>query len=157
MNLEIELQLLRLFQGELSPEQARALAERLEREPELAAAHARLRNAWEGLALPPAAPAPLGFTNRVMAEVRSAAAGGGARGGLHEREGWSLAMAPTWVRRTAAAALIAGVALGAGIGLRWPAEDSAQAGTISLVESYRAMVNDAPPVPAAAPRPEYRP
>jgi anti-sigma factor RsiW len=106
-----EIELMRLLHGELPPERARALEGRLAAEPELARAYRLLGEKWEGLELAPAAPPPLGFSVRVMAEVRSAAREGAALS-------WSLA--PTWVRAAAAAALVGGIALGAlgaGLGL----------------------------------------
>jgi anti-sigma factor RsiW len=108
MNRATELDLMRLLHGELPEDQARALRSRLEREPELAAAWARLERTWNGLELPPAAPAPAGFAQRTLSRARREA---GAEGG-----GLSWSAAPRWVRATAAAALAAGLALGVGAG-----------------------------------------
>src|ERR1700720_1166958 len=116
--LEVDkVELLGLLQGELPPERASALRERLVREPELAAAWRRLESAWEGLTLPPPAPVPLGFSGRVMSRVREQAGGAPPLGaGAGATITW--AAVPTWVRATCAAALVAGVLLGAGLGSR---------------------------------------
>ena len=106
MNRATEMELMRLLHGELPADRARELRARLEREPELAEAMARLERTWDGLELPPAAPVPLGFAQRVAARAREQA------GAV------SWATAPGWVRAAAAAALAAGIALGAGAG-RW--------------------------------------
>jgi anti-sigma factor RsiW len=106
MNRATEMELMRLLHGELPPDRARELRVRLEREPELAAAMARLERIWKGLAPSPPAPVPLGFALRVAARAREQA------GAV------SWATAPGWVRAAAAAALAAGIALGAGAG-RW--------------------------------------
>jgi anti-sigma factor RsiW len=107
-----ELDLMRLLhgeQGELPEEEARELRARLRREPELAALYQRLERSWNGLELPPPHPVPPGFPNRVMARVRQSAAAGIS---------WSAA--PTWVRAVAAAALVTGLTVGAGVGRIWP-------------------------------------
>jgi anti-sigma factor RsiW len=140
------MQLLRLLHGELPPERASALRERLAREPELAAAWRRLESAWEGLAPPPPAPVPLGFSGRVMARVREgAAAPGGAA--------ISWAAAPTWVRATCAAALVAGVLLGAGLGSRGRLDERQRTAESvpELAESYWALVERPSETPAADP------
>ncbi len=104
-----ELDLMRLLHGELPEEEARELRARLRREPELAALYQRLERSWDGLELPPPHPVPPGFSTRVLARVRQSAAGGIS---------WSAA--PTWVRAAAAAALVTGLTVGAGIGRSWP-------------------------------------
>jgi anti-sigma factor RsiW len=145
MNRATELELMRLLHGEMPPGQARLLRGRLEREPELAAAWARLERTWSGLELPAAAPAPHGFSQRVLARVRREAG-----------DGLSWSAAPVWVRAAAAAALATGLALGAGAG-SWagrvePATDdsasiaAAQATSedaeTSLAESYWDSLGD---------------
>jgi anti-sigma factor RsiW len=109
-----EHQLMSLLRGELAAEEARELRARMRREPELAADYRRLEQTWNGLELPPSSPVPPGFTSRVMARVRS------------ERTSGSLswASAPTWVRATAAASLVAGALLGIGVGRSWPTADT---------------------------------
>jgi len=130
-----EHDLLRLLHGELPPDEARDLQERLRREPELEAAWLRLRRTWEGLSLPPAAPAPPGFSGRVMARARAQ----GSPGNLSWRA------APAWVRAAAAAALIAGAAAGVGVGRSWPAltagATSATAATAPVTESSSGTVS----------------
>lgn len=106
MNRATEMELMRLLHGELPPGRARELRDRLEREPELAAAMARLERAWNHLELPPSSPVPPGFAQRLAARAREQA------GAV------SWATAPGWVRAAAAAALAAGIALGAGAS-RW--------------------------------------
>lgn len=106
--------LIRLLHGELSPGEARELRARMGREPELAGTWRRLERSWQGLELPPASAAPPGFAGRVMARVTSQPAPGSLS--------WSAA--PVWVRTTAAAALMAGAALGIGVGRSWPAPEA---------------------------------
>jgi negative regulator of sigma E activity len=144
-------QLLRLLHGEVPPEKASALRERLVREPELAAAWRRLESAWERLAPPPPAPVPLGFSGRVMARVREQAAGAPPRG-TAAGAAITWAAAPTWVRATCAAALVAGVLLGAGLGSRGRLDERQRTADSvpALTESYWALV-DTPSETAAAP------
>ncbi|HEY3572000.1 MAG TPA: hypothetical protein VGP73_28985 [Thermoanaerobaculia bacterium] len=113
-----EQELMRLLHGELPPERARELRERLAADPELAGAWQRLERTWKGLDLPPAAPVPAGFSGRVMAHARSLP---------KPTRSLSWSAAPTWVRATAAAALIAGAALGVGAGRSWTASETASA------------------------------
>jgi anti-sigma factor RsiW len=142
-----EHELMRLLHGELSPEEARELSGRLRREPELAGAYERLERTWRGLDLPPASPVPAGFAGRIVARARRLPA---------PARGFSWSAAPLWVRATAAAALIAGAALGIGVGQSWPAADavpdpsSSTASVFSLsgsehnlAESYWDGVDDA--------------
>ena len=113
MNRSTEMDLMRRLHGELTAEEARELDARLGRDPELARRYARLRERWESLVLPPAAqaaPVPPGFTGRVMAHVEAAALAG-------EGSALSWSRAPIWVRAAAAAALVAGMALGASLSL----------------------------------------
>ncbi len=144
MNHGLEADLRRLLHGELAPEKARALRERLAREPELAATWARLERAWEGLALPPPAPVPMGFSGRVMAQVRALRQPAPA-------DSISWAAAPRWVRASCAAALLAGVLLGAGLGARGRLEERqpGSEGVPALTESYWELA-EAPNEPAAA-------
>jgi anti-sigma factor RsiW len=117
-----EHEMTRLLHGELPPDAARELRERILREPALAAAWQRLEGTWNGLSLPPAAPVPPGFSGRVMAQARSQSASGGL----------SWRSAPGWVRAAAAAALVAGAAAGLGVGGSWPAaEEPADAAAAS--------------------------
>ncbi len=106
MRRTTDIELMRLLHGELPADQARGLRARMEREPELAAAYARLERTWTGLELPPAAAAPPGFGQRILAQARPEGPGGALS--------WSAA--PVWVRATAAAALVFGLVVGAGVG-----------------------------------------
>ena len=121
-----EQELMRLLHGELPPERARELRERLAAEPELAGAYQRLEQTWDGLDLPLAAPVPAGFAGRVMAHARSLP---------KPARGLSWSSAPVWVRATAAAALIAGATLGAGVGRSWPAAEKASTDSSSAAVS----------------------
>jgi anti-sigma factor RsiW len=144
-----EHDLMRLLNGELPADEARAFRERMRREPELAEAWRRLERTWQGLDLPPAAPVPPGFTGRVMAHVRSQSAPGSLS--------WS--SAPGWVRATAAAALVAGAALGIGVGRSLPAPETEPVPVLiasdeeddSLTGSYWSLVEDATAAEEAMP------
>ena len=141
-----EQELIRLLHGELPAERARELRERLAAEPELAGDYQRLERTWNGLELPPAAPVPAGFSGRVMAHARSLP---------KPTRGLSWSAAPVWVRATAAAALIAGAALGVGAGRSWPAAETvsteASPATVSslsgseynLADGYWDVIEDA--------------
>lgn len=100
-----ERQLRRLLSGAASAAEEQQVRRRLAAEPALAAAFERMSAAWSALEAPPE-PVPLGFAGRVMAEVRSRA--------VPRRLSWS--QAPAWVRAAGAAALVGGLALGAGLG-----------------------------------------
>lgn len=110
MNRGTDHDLMRLLHGELPEGEARELRARIAREPELVAAFHRLKRTWNALEPPPRSPVPPGFAGRVAARARSEAAPGTLA--------W--ASAPVWVRAAAAAALIVGAALGAGMGRSWP-------------------------------------
>jgi ferric-dicitrate binding protein FerR (iron transport regulator) len=142
------LRLLPSLDGELTPEGEQALRERLARDPELAAAWRRLEGAWEGLELPPAAPVPPGFSGRVMAHARQL--GEARAGGVGGSVSW--AAAPNWVRASCAGALVAGLLLGAGLGVRGRTDLQPRAaeGVPALAESYWELV-EAPNQPATAP------
>lgn len=137
MNRRMELDLMRLLHGELPEERARELRAQMERDPALAEEYRRRRGRWEGLALPPSAPAPPGFAQRIAARVRTEQS----------------VPAPGWVRAAAALALILGTALGVGVGSggEWtPAADPAQEEELSavdgsLAESYLTTLEDLEP------------
>ncbi len=131
-----ELDLMRLLHGELPEEQARELRERMERDPGLAEEFRRLQRGWESLSLPPASPVPPGFAQRVAGQASAGLAWGPA---------------PGWVRAAAAAALVAGAALGVGIAGSFPiatetraipAEETLSAIDDSLAESYWSALDD---------------
>lgn len=134
MNRRMELDLMRLLHGELPEERARELRARMEREPALAEEYRRLQASWERLDLPPAAPVPPGFAQRVAARARSEEA----------------APVPGWVRAAAALALILGTVVGAGVGGSWVPADPVQeeepsAVDGSLAESYLTTLEDLEP------------
>src|SRR5262245_33904048 len=110
-----ESDLMRLLHGELSEAQARDLRARLASDPALAEEYRRLRQTWEGIVLPPPSPVPFGVSRRVMARARAE----------RPAEGLSLRGAPVWVRAVAAAALVAGTAIGIGVGGRLPITEEA--------------------------------
>lgn len=130
MNRLPEIELMRLLHGELPPERAFELQERLAREPELAAELRRLEATWGRLELPPATPAPSGFARGLVARVE--------QGGL-----WSVA--PTRIRAAAFGMLAAGLALGIGLtsGLSRPGTEPS-AGPVVVTASGA-------PTPAAPP------
>jgi anti-sigma factor RsiW len=142
MKHDLDVDLLRLLNGELPAAREQQLRRRMASEPELAAAFRRLERAWEGLELPPPTPVPLGFAGRVMAQVRERHAAAGAPAAAAGSLSW--AAAPRWVRATAAVALLAGVLLGAGLGTRGVSEERRSSGGVpALTESYWAMVETA--------------
>jgi anti-sigma factor RsiW len=98
--------LMRLVAGAATPEEASALAARLAGEAGTEARLAVLRAAWDDLAEPPGRGVPPGFTGRVMARVRAEAGSGP-----------SFAALPVWARAATAAVFVAGLALGAGLGM----------------------------------------
>lgn len=131
MNRRMELDLMRLLHGDLPEERARDLRARMERDPELAEEYRRLQRSWEGLSLPSGTAVPAGFSQRVLARARA-------------ERGLSWSSAPGWVRATAAAALLAGTAVGIGVGGIWPLAETPPASAVtdvsaidgSLAESY---------------------
>ena len=134
MNRRLELDLMRLLHGELPEERARELRARMAREPALAEEYRRLQESWEGLALPPAAPVPPGFAQRVAARARTEPS----------------VPTPAWVRAAAAQALILGTAVGVGVGGSWAPDDAAQEEEVSavdgsLAESYLTTLEDLEP------------
>ncbi len=131
-----EQQLVRLLHGELEPHEARRLERELERDDNLSAAYRRLVRTWDGLVMPASEP-PAGFSAGVVAAAR----------GLRTGDELSWSLAPSWARGGAAAALLAGVLLGAafGRGFELPAtgdeavivaEADADALPLSLAEVY---------------------
>ncbi|MFN7943212.1 MAG: hypothetical protein U0X73_16600 [Thermoanaerobaculia bacterium] len=123
--------LARWLAGEGSSAERAAIAARLAAEPELAGRARAFENAWRALELAPAAPPPPGFATRVAAAARARDA----------REGSGAPAPPPWMRWAAAAALLAGIAAGAGFGALAapPAGDSSAVGSwndASLAEEY---------------------
>jgi anti-sigma factor RsiW len=136
-------ELLRHLAGRLAPAEEAALARRLAADPALVARLATLTATWRALAPAPAAAAPPAFAARVRARAAAERASDGPTS-------WRLA--PLWARATAAAALVAGVALGAALGL--PAAGPAPVGGAgaelalpaagtTLAESYWQLLDDA--------------
>ncbi len=148
MNRLPEIELMRLLHGELPPERAVELQERLAREPELAEELRRLEASWDRLELPPAAPTPRGFARAVVGRAES--------GGL-----WSVA--PTRIRAAAFGMVAGGLALGIGLasGLAGTPEAPSFAPAPGLLAAAPAtptvpsvvMVPTAPAVPIIRPEP----
>ncbi len=109
MTKENQRRLMRLLHGELPAAEARRLEAELERDAQLRSAYRRLAETWEGLELP-VSEVPAGFSARVTAAARRLRQAE-LRGG---ELSWSLA--PAWARTGAAAALAAGLLLGAAFG-----------------------------------------
>lgn len=120
--------LLRRLCGELPPDEARRLEARLAAEPELRAAAERLERDWRGLDLP-GDTAPAGFADEVMARLAEA-----------EPE------TPAWARLAAAAALVAGIAVGMGISPLLPPRELPEELTgpplETLADSYLAALEE---------------
>ncbi len=134
--------LMRLLHGELAADEVRRLELELEHDGELRAAHRQLARVWDDLELPASEP-PAGFSAGVVAATRK----------LRDGElSWSLA--PAWARGGAAAALLAGLLLGAafGHGFEAPAaggneavqvaDADADAVPLSLAEVYWLSLED---------------
>jgi ferric-dicitrate binding protein FerR (iron transport regulator) len=77
MTSRTDPELIRLLHGELGPDEACALRQRIGSDPGLAAAWQRLERTWSALEPPPAAPPPPGFSGRVMAAALLAGAAAG--------------------------------------------------------------------------------
>lgn len=128
-----ERELIRYLLGELDEGRARAFEARLAADPRLRAELARLRRAWEGLTVPPPATVPAGFSAQVLTRAR------GSRTGS--------TVLPRWLPGAAAAAFLAGIALGAGLGGRaepGPLEESAPFDE-TLAVAYGAALAEAEP------------
>lgn len=97
--------LTRYLHGELPPEEAERVRERLARDPTAAARLRELKRLWEGLELAPADGAPPGFAARLAARA------------AEENARRAAPFGPAWTRAAAGAALAAGVAAGAALGL----------------------------------------
>lgn len=97
--------LMRYLHGELPPEEAEALRERLAREPGAAARLRELEGTWAALELPPAEGVPPGFAGRVTARA------------AEERARRAAPFGPAWARLAAGLVLAAGLAAGASLGL----------------------------------------
>ena len=106
MNETIDVELTGLLTGELDPEKARALKQRLERDRDLARRFQVLEESWQSLELPPPSPIPLGSKAQIVAQARALQI---------ERSELDWGRAPTWARASAGLALAAGIVLGVGL------------------------------------------
>jgi len=125
MTPSVDQALMRLLHGEMPPQEAAALRERMDREPALAAAYERLERSWRALSLPPSPGVPPGFSGRVMARIAD----------LPRPGSNTFRTAPLWVRAAAAVCLIVGTALGASVGGLW----SSRGSTASATEIFGAI------------------
>ncbi len=140
MRASEETRLLRHLRGEGTAEERAALEVRLRREPELAAAHARLAATWDGLELPPPSVVPPGFAAAVLSR-------------LHLPPAPPPLFAGAWMRAAALAALLAGVALGGLLAGRasTSSEEALAWEQTSLAEEYLAAEGADEALPASAP------
>lgn len=101
--------LMRYLHGELPADEVRRLRAELARDPALQARLAELHRLWQGLQPSPPTPAPFGYVPKLqrLAEKRRVETATSALG-------WGAA--PPWARALAGAALLAGTALGVGLG-----------------------------------------
>jgi anti-sigma-K factor RskA len=128
MGDDLERRLVRRVSGELSAEEQAQLAEAIRQTPEAAVELDRLDEVWSGLELPPPAAVPPGFSGRVLARALAAGRPG-------SEADWSLA--PGWARIVAVVALVAGLALGIGLGTVGEAS-----GTTATVASSEGLWSD---------------
>ncbi|HXT22831.1 MAG TPA: hypothetical protein VN923_18940 [Thermoanaerobaculia bacterium] len=136
--------LMRYLHGELPAEQVRQLRAELAKSPALQARLAELHRLWQGLQPSAPTPAPFGYVPKLtrLAEQKRVTVATRALG-------WSAA--PPWVRAMAAAALVAGVALGVGLG-RMPHGAQAGAGPVVAAVPSGSQVG-APEAASAGPSP----
>jgi anti-sigma factor RsiW len=138
--------LIRYLHGELSAAEVGRLRAELARDPALQARLAELHRLWQGLQPPAPTPAPFGYVPRLqrLADERRVAAGASLLG-------W--AAAPPAVRALAGAALVAGIALGIGVGrLPQPATPPVRASAPAAAQAAPPVgVNEPSPLPATAP------
>ena len=96
----LERRLMRLLQTELPAAEAKVLERRVREEPAVAAVYDRLRESWQGLELAAVAPAPPELRRQTLERLRR----------VGSLASWG--PAPLWGRAAAAAALLAGIAVG---------------------------------------------
>ncbi|HEV8241780.1 MAG TPA: hypothetical protein VGS57_20625 [Thermoanaerobaculia bacterium] len=101
--------LMRYLHGELPSKDVRELRAELAKDPALQARLAELHRLWQGLQPSPPTPAPFGYVPKIQRLADQQRATGATRIG-----GWRAA--PSWGAPLAAAALVAGVTLGVGLG-----------------------------------------
>lgn len=125
--------LMRYLHGELPAKDVRELRAELAKDPALQARLAELHRLWQGLQPSPPTPAPFGYLPKIqrLAEAKRTTA-------ATRVVGWG--MTPPWVGALAAAALVAGVVLGVGLG-RMP--QKAQA-TVAEQTSAAALAASSP-------------
>ena len=123
MNDRIDTELMGLLTGELEPERAAALEQRLARDGELARRFAALEAGWRGLELPPPSNVPPGLRTRIVARAREIE---------RERRELDWRRAPIWARAIAVIALAAGIGLGVGVSDFEPVATSAE--TVEIVQ-----------------------
>ncbi len=116
--------LMRYLHGELPADEVRQLRAELARDPALQARLAELHRLWQGLQPSPPTPAPFGYVPKLqrLAEKRRVET-------VTSALGWGAA--PPWARALAGAALLAGTALGVGLG-RMPQAATPAATTAGL-------------------------
>ena len=107
MGDDLERRMVRRVSGELTAEELAQLEAAVRQTPEAAVELDRLDEVWSGLELPPPAGVPPGFSGKVLARAFAAGRPG-------SEADWSLA--PAWARAVAVVALVAGLALGVGLG-----------------------------------------
>lgn len=100
-NEPAERELVRLVTGELDRDSAEALTLRIAKDEVLEARKREITTTWQKLELPPVAPVPLGFSDRVVAIAAESSQLPLAWGAT-----------PGWVRGIAALSLALGLALG---------------------------------------------
>ncbi|MEO8502618.1 MAG: hypothetical protein ABI609_01865 [Acidobacteriota bacterium] len=125
-------ELIRLLHGELPPAEAKALSQRLEREPALLAEYRKLEWAWTHLGPDPAALPRPGFATSVMAQARGASS---PAAGLE----WSFA--PVWAKVAAIVALLVGAVLGSGLALSGTDRPDPASDTEAMISSQLTMAD----------------
>ncbi|MEM7349784.1 MAG: hypothetical protein AAF657_03190 [Acidobacteriota bacterium] len=110
MNRKNDRQLLQLLmqrrqRAEMSIDEADRIEQRLRADDELQSSYEQLAGTWDGLQLPEPAATPPGFAQHVLQAARK----------IRDHE-LSWALAPTWARLGAAAALVAGLTVGVTFG-----------------------------------------
>jgi len=141
MSRDLDIRLMRLITAEASEPEAAEIRRLVEDDPEAAARLKELSQRWEGLEAPPPT-VPVGFSGRVRARAAAEAADGTSAWGAM----------PARARVAATAAMVVGVALGYGIGVRGPEsaaieveignglEDETAGAPTTLAESYWTLV-----------------
>jgi len=129
--------LMRYLHGELPAQDVRELRAELAKSPALQARLAELHRLWQGLQPSPPTPAPFGYLPKIqrLAEQKRSTAATRIAG----------SMAPPWVGALAAAALVAGVVLGVGLGRmpqKAPATVAQESGAVASVAGSPSSATD---------------